>query len=798
MRIGEGGRERGGRLPTPPQPSPSFFKDHAVLRLASAPGPPSTIAWAPPGAGTALAVAAGGRVAVFEPGGGGGALAPPPAPADGGAWQGSVVVSGDARVLAAAWLSPPSPWRWPPAPPGAGVEARFGPDDARAACGEHWAGAGRLALAVVTEGGALIVAWACAGGGWATSAPLTLDGGPFSAADVVAAHDDALAVLLVPRGGGPVVVARVEGDPTAVDDGGAPLDAVRERSRAELACAPPVSRALFLPDAAGDSVLLAAGGSLARWDGGGGASARARWKEAASWPLDAAGGDAAGVELLAASAEGGAIARRGDGVAVAVDVSAPDSAPVALPAAAPAGAAFGPTGCAAAIACEAGVVIAAATGDAAGRLSWAAATGRAPADAALALAAAPAAARAAALDELATDVADQPWATRPGVWPAAARAALAAARAALAAGAAGPPSPEAGLEADLMTCLRVADVEEAARAAAAAAAADGARAVPNPARGATPSPRLRPADAAALAPAAAWAEATAARVLLAGRAWAASPSSPPPPGARLLASTSLLGGLRTVLTAAAAAPPAAAAAHDAALEAAGGVYRAWAASAPLADRLPPLVNALAAATAPGVPDADVVDAPGATAGLVADAAASFAGPSVLPMPLARVGGTVDPTAIAALFKARGPGAGLAAVAGAGAATAPPPPPSPFAPTAPPSSRRVAGGALPPLPRDMGAGALARGDADEGADRGRARRRLAASRCAGAIGGPPPAPALDALTWAPPRGGPTLASADGGAATADGGADPGAGGVAAALRGAWTGGAPVTGGRWFAV
>ena len=689
-------RERGKKGPPLTDPlfsSPPFPQDHAILRLAGVPGPASRLAWAPPCAGLALAVGARGAVAVFTPVGTRGGRAPPPAPVDGGAWEGAVLASGPADLVAVTWLPPPSPCRWPLAPPGAGVDGRAGADDARSACVEHWAGAGALVLATVDTIGDVRLAWATPDGGWESADAVRAAHGddddgdgtgrrpaPITHADVAAADGDGVHVLTVRGGAWPALVTRIDGDPTARADDGTPLDPPVAAPLAALACARGAIAlgASFLPDAAGDGVLLLSGdGSIttvtvSRWDApplrgdGGGSAARgggrsggtAQWALGASWTLSAGPPELAPAlppTILAVNYEGDALVRVGGGGAVAVAVNDASSTrarapppPPPLPTPGVLGAAFGPTGCAVALTTASGtvsIVRTAAAGDddndtsLAGRLTWAAATGRSPLDAALALGAVSPATRAAALAELTADVSDQPWATRPAVWPPAARGALAVCRAARAADAAAAPgtlpdphSPEAALEDDLLTCLRAADVEAAARAAMA----------PPSARGAS-ADAARAADAVALAPAAAWAEVATVRLLLAGRAWASgraagAADADATPGARPLASSALLASLRTALAAAEAGaggpggPP-----HDAALDAAGGVYAAWRGSGSLADRARLLGAALAAATPAAAPSSNSVDVAGGTRALMDEAAASFGGGG-LALPLARVGG----------------------------------------------------------------------------------------------------------------------------------------------------------------
>ena len=511
---------------------------------------------------------------------------------DGGAWEGAALSSGPADLVATAWLAPPSPCRWPLAPPGAGVDGRAGADEALSACVEHWAGAGALVLATVDTVGDIRLFWATPDGGWVAADAVRAAHGddnddgtdthppppPITHADVAAADGDGVHVLTVRGSVWPALVTRIDGDPTARGDDGTALDPPVATPLAALACGRGASAlgAAFLPDAAGDGVLLLSGDgsnstvTLSRWDApplrgdGGGCAARcggrgsgtAEWALGASWTLSAGLqlGPALPPTILAVSYEGDALVRVGGRGAVAVAVADTPSTrvrapPPPLPTPGVLGAAFGPTGCAVALTAVAGTVsvvrTAAAKGDddkndtsLAGRLTWAAATGRSPLDAALALGAASPSTRSTALAELAADVADQPWATRPAVWPPAARGALAVCRAARAAAAAAAPgtlpdphSPEAALEDDLLTCLRAADVEAAARAAIAPPSARGAAA-----------DAARAADAVALAPAAAWAEAATVRLLLAGRAWASARAAgvsgaDATPGARPLASS---------------------------------------------------------------------------------------------------------------------------------------------------------------------------------------------------------------------------------------------------------------------
>jgi len=169
---------------------------------------------------------------------------------------------------------------------------------------------------------------------------------------------------------------------------------------------------------------------------------------------------------------------------------------------------------------------------AARRLCWALTNNLTPLGPALCLSAAPPEARRAALALLQRAVALHPWASRPAVAAPASRAAAAVCRLARSRCSAAAPadSPEAVLEADLLTELRVGDVDAAVRAAlvagssrsptAAANGGDNAGRAPSPSSS-RPLPSLAASDALLLAPALAWAEAVALWLLLSARHWAA-------------------------------------------------------------------------------------------------------------------------------------------------------------------------------------------------------------------------------------------------------------------------------------
>ena len=282
--------------------------------------------------------------------------------------------------------------------------------------------------------------------------------------------------------------------------------------------------------------------------------------------------------LLSVSPEGAtALVRSSGGGVFALDLDSFSSAPRPLPSAPSitVGAAFSPTGeCAAAVGSSGSVLVLPAVGvastasataqpnksqlqqqqegldsssspssslgrAAARRLCWALTNNLSPLGPALLLSAARPEARRVALSLLRRAVALHPWATRPAVAPSASRAAAAVCRLARSrcAFAALADSPEASLEADLLTELRVGDLDVAVRAAlvgnssssssssstAGAGAGGGGGCENNNSSGNTssrPFRSLAASDALALAPAVAWAEAVALWLLLSARYWA--------------------------------------------------------------------------------------------------------------------------------------------------------------------------------------------------------------------------------------------------------------------------------------
>ena len=487
----------------------------------------------------------------------------------------------------------------------------------------------------------------------------------------------------------------------------------------------------------------------------------ARWRPVATWEVPAVKRDKAGAgagagagvaALLSISPEGAtALLRAGGGGLFALDLNAFGSSPrplLSLPsspssASTPViiGAAFSPTGeCAAAVGSTGSVVVLPAAVEAtatetttkgkkkntssaplvlgraaARRLCWALTNNLNPLGPALYLSAADPEARRHALALLQRAVALHPWATRPALAPSASRAAAAVCRLARSrcSSAACADSPEASLEADLLTELRVGDLDAAVHAALLAGSSSSSSFSTESTKAPSSSssrpllPSLSASDAALLVPAVAWAEAVALWLLLSARHWAtrraeaeemskkattgegsgsdaatlAASAANHTPGVRLLASTAFLGALRQAVAAGLALPAEAAEEADGWLrgalclsrpspegtkkedggdgdgdgeEAAASWLASWALSAPRASRLRALAASLAALTGRTAPLASEIDVAGATAGLVLDSAASL---SSVPKSLRSSSSSTHPLAeplAAPLSRAGGP------------------------------------------------------------------------------------------------------------------------------------------------